>query len=68
MTSFLEERQAKIKLSQATQKRKTEQYFNKRVKAMTFKVGDIILKKLGHDDQEEEAWSHMKRIIPSCGE
>lgn len=28
-------------------KRKTEQYFNKRVRSRSFKVGDLVLKEIG---------------------
>lgn len=50
---LLEERRVSAETSVAACKRKTEQYFNKRVRSRSFKVGDLVLKENGVITVEE---------------
>lgn len=44
---LLEERRADVKIRATASKRKTEQYFNRRIRARSFKVGDVVIKGAG---------------------
>ncbi|XP_042969058.1 uncharacterized protein LOC122301739 [Carya illinoinensis] len=51
---LLEEEREMTKVQMLQEKKKAEQYFNKRVRPRTFKVGNLVLKKSGLTTQGEE--------------
>ncbi|XP_042944642.1 uncharacterized protein LOC122278528 [Carya illinoinensis] len=50
---LLEEKRVEAEAQNILHKRKTEHYFNKRVKPRSFKVGDLVFKEIGVTTQDE---------------
>lgn len=64
--NLMDERREEIEIKAVTYKRRTKHYFNKKVKPMSFLIGNLVLRKIKKTNVRRwETWPTMGRTI-SC--